>query len=377
MDPTDGCAMDHRQQISAKKKSKNKKKNFKSETVANDTTSKNFDGLVGEVAKVNVSGLNDQLKQQLKIDTQVNGLPVPTIETTPASQTLSSSSKTREPTEAGCKNTKEHHRHGSEYNSPEKAIETVAIVKEIKRKRNNKKTLAVSNTSEGENGYCLNKVAPVENNADAVKQQLPNALARETMKNKRSQKECLNTTTASCEIPLTSEEEKSCSASIHSQSITELDLSNVYISYKEYESELQMHDIMRLIEAELSEPYSIYTYRYFIYNWPKLCFLATHGNEHVGAIVCKLDMHMNIKRGYIAMLAVRKGYRNLKIGTTLVQKAIEAMLADNVDEVALETEISNVPALRLYENLGFVRDERFFRYYQSGVDALRLKLWFR
>lgn len=156
-----------------------------------------------------------------------------------------------------------------------------------------------------------------------------------------------------------------------------ISLENIQIEYKEYESELQMHDIMRLIQAELSEPYSIYTYRYFIYNWPKLCFLAAHGNEYVGAIVCKLDMHMNVKRGYIAMLAVRQEYRKLKIGTTLVQKAIEAMLADNADEVVLETEMRNIPALRLYENLGFVRDKRLFRYYLNGVDALRLKLWFR
>lgn len=53
------------------------------------------------------------------------------------------------------------------------------------------------------------------------------------------------------------------------------------------------------------------------------------------------------------------------------------MLADDADEVVLETEMSNVPALRLYENLGFVRDKRLFRYYLNGVDALRLKLWFR
>ncbi|KAL5274512.1 NAA30 family protein [Megaselia abdita] len=152
---------------------------------------------------------------------------------------------------------------------------------------------------------------------------------------------------------------------------------NDEVSYTQYESELQMKDIMRLIQSELSEPYSIYTYRYFIYNWPKLCFLASFKNEYVGAIVCKLDMHINSKRGYIAMLAVKKEYRKLKIGTTLVQKAIEEMLADNADEVVLETEVQNIPALRLYENLGFVRDKRLFRYYLNGVDALRLKLWFR
>ena len=46
-------------------------------------------------------------------------------------------------------------------------------------------------------------------------------------------------------------------------------------------------------------------------------------------------------------------------------------------QVVLETEITNVGALRLYENLGFVRDKRLFKYYLNGVDALRLKLWLR
>lgn len=51
------------------------------------------------------------------------------------------------------------------------------------------------------------------------------------------------------------------------------------IRYVRYESELQMPDIMRLITKDLSEPYSIYTYRYFIHNWPQLCFLVSGRNE--------------------------------------------------------------------------------------------------
>nr|SVE70462.1 EOG090X07BN [Daphnia similis]SVE71086.1 EOG090X07BN [Daphnia similis]SVE71717.1 EOG090X07BN [Daphnia similis]SVE72347.1 EOG090X07BN [Daphnia similis] len=143
-------------------------------------------------------------------------------------------------------------------------------------------------------------------------------------------------------------------------------------------SELQMPDIMRLIQKDLSEPYSIYTYRYFIHNWPMLCYLAMYGEKCVGAIVCKLDVHKKVvRRGYIAMLAVDEKYRQEKIGSNLVMKAIAAMVADGADEVVLETEITNEPALRLYENLGFVRDKRLFRYYLNGVDALRLKLWLR
>lgn len=150
------------------------------------------------------------------------------------------------------------------------------------------------------------------------------------------------------------------------------------VTYVQYQSELQMPDIMRLIQKDLSEPYSIYTYRYFIHNWPMLCYLAMYGEICVGAIVCKLDVHKKVvRRGYIAMLAVDEKYRQEKIGSNLVMKAIAAMVADGADEVVLETEITNEPALRLYENLGFVRDKRLFRYYLNGVDALRLKLWLR
>ncbi|XP_072539711.1 N-alpha-acetyltransferase 30-like [Salminus brasiliensis] len=150
------------------------------------------------------------------------------------------------------------------------------------------------------------------------------------------------------------------------------------IKYVRYESELQMPGIMRLITKDLSEPYSIYTYRYFIHNWPQLCFLAVVDEECVGAIVCKLDMHKKMfRRGYIAMLAVDSKHRRKSIGTNLVKKAIYAMVEGDCDEVVLETEITNKSALKLYENLGFVRDKRLFRYYLNGVDALRLKLWLR
>ncbi|GBP09100.1 N-alpha-acetyltransferase 30 [Eumeta japonica] len=159
---------------------------------------------------------------------------------------------------------------------------------------------------------------------------------------------------------------------------TGLNLQEKEIEIVSYESELQMPEIMRLIQKDLSEPYSIYTYRYFIHNWPKLCFLARYENKCIGAIVCKLDLHRNVvKRGYIAMLAVDEKYRKRKIGSRLVRKAIQVMIQDNADEVVLETEITNKPALKLYENLGFVRDKRLFRYYLNGVDALRLKLWLR
>lgn len=46
------------------------------------------------------------------------------------------------------------------------------------------------------------------------------------------------------------------------------------VKYLKYKDETQMPLIMNLITKDLSEPYSIYTYRYFIHNWPFLCFLV-------------------------------------------------------------------------------------------------------
>lgn len=37
-----------------------------------------------------------------------------------------------------------------------------------------------------------------------------------------------------------------------------------------------------MIDAELSEPYSIYTYRYFLYGWPDLSIFAYYKDEIIG-----------------------------------------------------------------------------------------------
>ena len=55
-----------------------------------------------------------------------------------------------------------------------------------------------------------------------------------------------------------------------------------------YDEDKQIQVIMDLVDNELSEPYNIFTYRYFVNNWPKLTFLAWHGDKCVGVIICKV-----------------------------------------------------------------------------------------
>jgi len=68
---------------------------------------------------------------------------------------------------------------------------------------------------------------------------------------------------------------------------TPLRLSDVqFVQYTDEES--QIATITSLIDSELSEPYSIFTYRYFINSWPNLCFLAHVGEKCIGVVICKV-----------------------------------------------------------------------------------------
>jgi len=176
------------------------------------------------------------------------------------------------------------------------------------------------------------------------------------------------------------------------------------IEFVNYQDESQLESVMKLVGQDLSEPYSIFTYRYFLHHWPELCMLAvsTTKKTPIGCVVCKIDIeneeegqgtNLNtsdnydclqisstspkVKAGYIAMLAVEESYRRAGIGSALVQRIVKRMKIFRCTSVTLETEVSNVAAMRLYEErLGFIREELLVRYYLNWGDAYRLRLWF-
>ncbi|CCK71496.1 peptide alpha-N-acetyltransferase MAK3 KNAG_0H00810 [Huiozyma naganishii CBS 8797] len=147
-----------------------------------------------------------------------------------------------------------------------------------------------------------------------------------------------------------------------------LDIANVH----------HFQQIKKLIDADLSEPYSIYVYRYFLNQWPELVYLAFDAADPVlpiGCIICKMEPHRACRmRGYIGMLAVESSYRGRGIAKRLVTKVIEIMQREKCDEIMLETEVENSAALNLYEQFGFIRMKRMFRYYLNEGDAFKLIL---
>jgi len=175
------------------------------------------------------------------------------------------------------------------------------------------------------------------------------------------------------------------------------------LKYIQYDHSLEseyLPAIRALISKDLSEPYSIYVYRYFLYQWGHLCYMVSpyvircelgslrkltqrqalnpSDSSLIGVIICKLEPHASHSpptlRGYIAMLAVSAPYRGHGVATSLVKAAIDAMTQRNADEIVLETEETNVSAMRLYERLGFLRSKKLHRYYLNGNSAFRLVL---
>lgn len=128
------------------------------------------------------------------------------------------------------------------------------------------------------------------------------------------------------------------------------DADSVTIScYKDISSHPNVLDrLISLITLELSEPYSVYTFRYFLFNWPELALLAIHGGDIVGVVLCKLNLQMRgdgvpagdtedcCKRGYIGMVAVAPEFRRRGIGSRLTSMAIDRMKALGAEEVKLQ-----------------------------------------
>lgn len=165
--------------------------------------------------------------------------------------------------------------------------------------------------------------------------------------------------------------------------MVEIDATEDTIRYTQINlsSDVDFDTIKTLIDQDLSEPYSIYVYRYFLNQWPSLAYSAydskiePESSKPIGCIICKAERHCNVrKRGYIAMLAVNHAYRSRGIAKRLIKLAIEQMIAQGCDEIMLETECNNKIALHLYESIGFLRVKRMFRYYLNQGDAFKLIL---
>lgn len=103
-------------------------------------------------------------------------------------------------------------------------------------------------------------------------------------------------------------------------------------------------------------------------NVDKLCLVAQNYNLIIGYIICDV----NVEHADITALLVDKTFRNLTVGSTLMNHLIFYLTKDDIENIFLEVRSSNTKAISFYTKQGFKYISKRANYY-PGDDAFVYK----
>jgi len=108
-----------------------------------------------------------------------------------------------------------------------------------------------------------------------------------------------------------------------------------------------------ILKSELTNPNCYY-------------FVAKHDNTILGfgGISQILD------EATINNIVVKKNFRNIGIASLILQHIIKFAISNNASSITLEVNISNTPAIHLYEKYNFTHVGTRKKYYNNKYDAL-------
>lgn len=116
--------------------------------------------------------------------------------------------------------------------------------------------------------------------------------------------------------------------------------------------------------------------------WTREHFIAELNSPHSYPLVARTADGMVagyicptlvLDEGEILDVAVRLDCRGKGVGAALVRRAIDDLAARGARVVCLEVRVSNLPAVALYQRLGFRETGRRRRYYENGEDAILME----
>jgi len=93
--------------------------------------------------------------------------------------------------------------------------------------------------------------------------------------------------------------------------------------------------------------------------------------EYRGTIAGYIGMWRIMDEGHITNLAVRPEFRRRGFARMLLKDLVDYARENGIGSLTLEVRVSNLPAISLYESLGFTVEGRRKNYYaDNGEDAL-------
>ncbi|MCS7094758.1 MAG: ribosomal protein S18-alanine N-acetyltransferase [Thaumarchaeota archaeon] len=136
-------------------------------------------------------------------------------------------------------------------------------------------------------------------------------------------------------------------------------------------------EVMNINRLTLPENYT-YSFFYSIAkSYPESFIVAESASKLVGYIMCRVERGFSKfgglrfrKLGHVVSIAVMPEHRRKGIGKALMLEAMKAMRnVYHCDEVYLEVRVSNEPAIKMYESLGFAIVDTIKHYYLDGENA--------
>ena len=126
----------------------------------------------------------------------------------------------------------------------------------------------------------------------------------------------------------------------------------------------------------LPEHYSNSFFMELLLDSPETFVVAENNNKIIGYIMCRIEYGFSVmkkmslaRKGHVVSFAVLEEYRGKGIGKKLVEQSIEGMKIKKCNESYLEVRTDNIPAIKLYENLGFNKIATLNTYYKDSRNA--------
>ena len=133
----------------------------------------------------------------------------------------------------------------------------------------------------------------------------------------------------------------------------------------------------------LPEHYSDYFFESILRELPEAFVVAEVNDNIIGYIMCKIEFGFSnfrrlgfVKKGHVVSVAVLDQHRGKGVGRALMLEGVNGVVSRKSDEIYLEVRISNEPAIKMYEKLGFQIKSRLRTYYRDGEDAYLMALEF-
>lgn len=98
---------------------------------------------------------------------------------------------------------------------------------------------------------------------------------------------------------------------------------------------------------------------------------------HEGRALAYMGMLGICKEGHITNIAVSPSFRRRGLATMLINHFIDYAKKNDYEFLTLEVRVSNLGAVSLYKQLGFVQVGIRKKYYENSEDALLLTLYFK